>query len=380
MPLGDDRMKVITLLTAGHIGGIETRCRDYALYSKHDNLVLILWGDGYVDSQMEKLGIRVINLHASRRNIFATIHKVMQIVRDEKADVLMALHEAPMSHLCLMYAHKTIKNIRTIAYAELNAVDMLRSSEKNRLWLRKAVLKASLSRADDVVAISESVRQSLLDVFDTPRDKIRLIYNGTDLSRFPMKDRSPASGETGPHSEDGLNLIFVGRLIPEKGVQDVLTTLNGMPELKYRFKIVGDGPYREDLEKLSVELNLQDKVEFLGSRDDVPGLLSSADVFIHMPRWEEGFGIAIVEAMSEGLICVCARSGAIPEIITDKVNGFLVEKGNSGQLSDTLMRISRLSDEERMVIAKAAHSRAEDFSIEEYVNNLDDLISGEWHE
>ncbi|MBO4899422.1 MAG: glycosyltransferase family 4 protein [Lachnospiraceae bacterium] len=373
-------MKVITLLTAGHIGGIETRCRDYALYSKHDNLVLILWGDGYVDSQMEKLGIRVINLHASRRNIIATIHKVMKIVREEKADVLMALHEAPMSHLCLMYAHKTIKNIRTIAYAELNAVDMLRSSEKKRLWLRKAVLKASLSRADDVIAISESVRQSLLDVFDTPKEKIRLIYNGTDLSRFPMKDEVSAPDETSAPSGDKLNLIFVGRLIPEKGVQDVLTTLSKMHDFKYHFNIVGDGPYREELETLSRELDLQDKVEFLGSRDDVPELLSASDVFIHMPRWEEGFGIAIIEAMSKGLICICAQSGAIPEIITDKVNGFLVEKGNPDQLAETLLYASRMTSGERDVIAKAAHSRAEDFSIEKYVKNLDDLISGEWHE
>ncbi len=362
-------MKVITLLTAGHIGGIETLCMDYALRSMHDNLMLILWGDGYVDSQMEELGIRVINLHASKRNVPATIHRVMDIVRSEQADVLIAQHEAPISHLCLMYAHRHVKNIRTVAYAPVNAVDMIRISEKKRLWLRKAVLKASLKRADDVVAISDSVKQSLIDVFDTPVNKIKTIYNGTNLERFPYVGRSNDGGR--------LELMYVGRLIREKGVQLVIKTVAELDEsVNVRYRIVGDGPYRTDLEQITAECDKLGRIEFLGSRDDVPELLQTADVFIHMPEWEEGFGIAVVEAMSAGLICVCAYSGAMPEIITDGVDGFLIRKGDGEALRETLLMIGAMSSEARDRISTAAHRRAGDFSIEKYVSNIDALITG----
>ena len=224
-----------------------------------------------------------------------------------------------------------------------------------------------------MVAISKSVKQSLIDVLDTPVDRIRTIYNGTNLSRFEYVQR----GE----DKDVLELIHVGRLIQEKGVQLVIKTVAALDEsIRVRYRIVGDGPYREELERVARECDRFDRIEFLGSRDDVPELLQSADVFIHMPEWEEGFGIAVVEAMSAGLICVCAVSGAMPEIITDGVNGFLISKGDEEALKDTLLKIYNMSSEDRNKISREAHGRAEDFSINRYVHNLDDLVSGVWHE
>ena len=359
-------MKVITLLTAGHIGGIETLCMDYAVHSRHDNLMLILWGDGHVDELMRAKGIRVLNLHASKRNVAATVGRVMQVIRDEKADVLIAQHEASMSHLCLMRAKMLFPNIHTIAYAQLNAVDMIRADEKKGLWLRRVVIGSSLKRADDVVAISQSVKQSLLDVLNTPEDKISVIYNGTDLAVFPYVPRK--------HSGEILELMFTGRLIPEKGVQLTIRALSEVDDIShYHFRIVGDGPYRRDLEKLAEELGVGDITEFLGSRSDVPELIKTADVFIHMPIWAEGFGISVTEAMSSGCICVCADNGAMPELITDGEDGYLVGKEDHIALAHKLEEIYRMSATDKERIALAAHSKAGVFSIERFVRDLDEL-------
>ena len=359
-------MKVITLLTAGHIGGIETLCMDYAVHSRHDNLMLILWGDGHVDELMIERGIRVMNLHASRRNVPETVKKVMQVIRDEKADVLIAQHEAAMSHLCLMRAKKLFPRIHTIAYAQLNAVDMIRADEKRRLWLRKAVLGTSLKKADDVVAISQSVKQSLLDVLDVPEEKISIIYNGTDLAVFPYVTRD--------HASDVLELIYTGRLIPEKGVQITLKALSEVSDrLRFHFRIAGDGPYADELKRLTDELGVSDVVEFLGSRSDVPELLKMADVFVHMPVWAEGFGISVTEAMSSGCMCICANNGAMPELITDGRDGYLVGREDHAALARRLDAICLMSAEEKEAIALAAHERAKEFSIERFVRDLDDL-------
>lgn len=364
--LSEKRLKIIMLLTAGHMGGIETLCMDYARYSRHDSLVLILWGDGHVDELMKTAGIRVINLHASRRNVPDTIRKVMGIVREEKADVLIAQHEAAISHLCLMRAKKLFPDIHTIAYAHLNAYDMIRGGEKKRLWLRKAILGGSLKRADDVVAISRSVRDSLLDILNTPEERISVIYNGTDLNAFPYTERA--------FDDDMMNIIYTGRLIREKGVQTTLYALSLIGKaFPFHFKIVGDGPYRPELEDLTLKLGLTECVEFMGSRDNVPELLRDAQIFVHMPVWEEGFGIAVVEAMSSGCVCVCARSGAMPELIDDHINGFLVDKENPEQLAVILTQIHEMIPGEKKSIGSSAHEKAGLFSIERFVSNLDSL-------
>lgn len=362
-------MKVITLLTDGHIGGIETLCLDYATYSAHDNVMLMLFGGGGIADEMKAKGIRVIVLNASRRDVPGTVRRVMDVIREEQADVLIAQHEASMSHLCLMRAKKLFPNLHTIAYAQLNAVDMIRADEKKGLWLRKAIIGRSLKRADDVVAISQSVRQSLLDVMHTPADKISIIYNAVNLEGFPYRDRE--------YSPEVCELIYVGRLIEAKGVQITLRALGQVRDKnRFRLRIAGDGDYREELVRLAEELDISDRVEFLGSRRDVPDLLNSADVFIHMPVWAEGFGIAVAEAMSAGCICVCAANGAMPELIDDRENGFLIGREDASHLARTLDEIYLMSADEKRHYAQAAHEKAKQFSTEIFVRKLDALASG----
>ncbi|MCR4595868.1 MAG: glycosyltransferase family 4 protein [Lachnospiraceae bacterium] len=361
-------MKVITLLTAGHIGGIETLCMDYARLSSHDNVMLILWGDGHVDELMRQQGTKVINLHASHINVHATVGRVMQIIRDEQADVLIAQHSAPMSHLCLMRAKKLFPQIHTIAYAQVDAYDMIAGAGKFRMWLRKTVLRASFKRADDVVAISQSVKKSLDTIFGIHDDRIRIIYNAVDLKNFPFSERR--------YDSDICELIYTGRLVPEKGVQLTLRALGQVSDNhRFRLRIAGDGDYREELTRLAEELGISDIVEFLGSRDDVPELLKQSDVFIHMPIWAEGFGISVAEAMSTGCICICASNGAMPELITDGIDGFLVGKEDVSGLASTLERVYSLSVGEKKRLSQAARNKAGQFSTDIFVEKLDELAS-----
>lgn len=361
------RMKVLHLLAAGNIGGIETLCKDYVRYSKHENIVIILWDNGPLGDEMEKLGVKVVRLHASRINVFSVVRQVAKLCQVEKADALIAHHAAPMSHLCLLYVQRHNHHVRTFAYAHGNAVDMIRVKKRQGLWLRKLIMKTSLSHADRVIAISKSVKKSLIDCLGTPESKIAVIHNGADISRFSLPTKPSLNGT--------LRLIYVGRLIPEKGVQVILEALTRLnSQNKVHLNIVGDGSYRSTLETFVQDHNLADRVNFLGSRRDVPGLLSESDVFLHMPLWEEGFGITIVEAMAAGKICICAKSGAIPEIITDGEDGFLVEKSNAQQLADTLEMVLALPQQKKHQIRAKARNRATDFSVQRFVYQLDKVI------
>ena len=108
-----------------------------------------------------------------------------------------------------------------------------------------------------------------------------------------------------------------------------------------------------------------------GTRSDVPELLAGADVFIHLPDCAEGFGIAVVEALASGLICVCNDRGALPEIVEDGVSGLIVKSGDS--VTERLRSLIPGSAQwER--IRRGAVEAAQKFSIETFAAKLDDLI------
>lgn len=358
---------VLHLLASGDTGGIEILCRDYAVYSKHNNIFAILWSPGIISDGMKYRGDTIIELGIQKKEYFKAIKKLCKIMYQYKVDVIIAHHASPLLHIFLMILKFRFRSITTITYAHGLAEVMFRVHEKHGAIFRKIVLQSSLKRADCVVAVSYAVKNSLVQTFKIPESKIQVIYNGVDTERFFVREKNVTSKT--------LKLIYVGRLIKDKGVQTILQALAlGRDEKDFHLSIVGDGVYREELQKLVKELGIEQKVEFLGNRNDVPELLSEAKVFLHVPLLEEGFGITVIEAMACGLICICSRSGALPEIISDKVNGFLVDKGDIKGICNVINFVYKMSDSEKKEIRVNAIKRALDFSSDRFGNGLDELI------
>lgn len=174
---------------------------------------------------------------------------------------------------------------------------------------------------------------------------------------------------------DVITLTYVGRLIREKGVHILIEALAHVKNLEcFQLVIVGDGPCRRELETLSEKYGISDKVNFVGFQKNVSDYLKKSDIFVHPAIWEEGFGIAIVEAMREGLVCVAFRKGAIPEIITDEVNGYIVNECSTEALAKKLDEIQeKYQSEEMRMLENEEMKRARFFSIDKVVKQLDDL-------
>ncbi len=125
----------------------------------------------------------------------------------------------------------------------------------------------------------------------------------------------------------------IGRLIPLKGHRYALEAFAGLREScpDAVWLVVGDGPDRAGLEELA-QAALGDRVRFLGQRADIPVLMAAFDLLVH-PTTAEGFGLVLLEAMTQSTPIVATRVGALPEIVVDGITGMLVPPRNSAALA-----------------------------------------------
>jgi len=152
----------------------------------------------------------------------------------------------------------------------------------------------------------------------------------------PIKVQSDVSGL----SERPKTVISVGYLGGDKNQQDLLQAFAAsVHRHDWKLSIVGDGPDRSRLVSLAVSLQLDDRVEFLGERNDVPRLLSEARIFA-FTSLSEGFPNALSEGLSNGCACISYDCVTGPsELIANDVSGLLVEAGNLRKYSAELERL-----------------------------------------
>ena len=207
-----------------------------------------------------------------------------------------------------------------------------------------------------VVAVSNEVKERLLKA-GVGEDKIRMVRNGIDLSPF---DGAILAHREGRAADRGLVVGLVGRLAWEKGVDLFLEAaaevLVEVPET--RFKVVGEGPDREKLERLIDRLNIRESVNLLGRREDMASLYASLDVMVSSSR-QEGLPMAILEGMASGLALVATAVGEVPKVVVDGRTGLLVPAQDVGSLAAGILELLH-NPEKRKRLGGAARQLIEE--------------------
>ncbi len=169
---------------------------------------------------------------------------------------------------------------------------------------------------------------------------------------------------------DTIIVAQVGRLSAEKEVRVTIEVARALSEKNQpaHFWIIGDGPLRDRLQSASKDLN---NIEFLGHRDNIGDYLEATDVLIH-PSRDEAFGSVIVEAMQHKAAVIASRIGGIPEVVSDKESGLLVDSDNIAGFSTAL--IQSIADPIlRARLANPGHQRAEFFPLQKMARHYLDL-------
>lgn len=193
-----------------------------------------------------------------------------------------------------------------------------------------------------VIVCSLHMQNEVGAVFGLPRDKVRVVPNGVDADQFEQAHAIRLRGAGAQFASDERIILFVGRLVREKGVH---TLIEAMPKiLSYwpgaRLIVAGCGPAEASLRESAASLGLGGKVSLVGfvpdeERNRLYGMAAVAVV----PSLYEPFGITALEAMAAGTPLVAADTGGLAQIMKHGANGWLFYAGNPNSLADAVLHV-----------------------------------------
>ena len=240
---------------------------------------------------------------------------------------------------------------------------------------RKIAISFANRLVDRVIVNSEATRQSFIDC-GGDASKTHVVYNGIDASLFDSVDDETAENlKTELGLEDSRVVGLFSRLTPWKGQHVLIEAISRLPDV--HALLVGgalfqdDATYENELHDLVRRLGVEDRVHFLGFRDDVPFLMKAMDIVVHCSTAPEPFGRVIVEAMLAKRPVIASSAGGALEIVEDGKTGLLTSPGDADALEAAIRKL--LADpKSARNMARAGYSSAYGrFALESIVRELE---------
>lgn len=207
------------------------------------------------------------------------------------------------------------------------------------------ITRYSIQESDGVTSISNYLKEKTLEDFGITRP-IEVIPNFVNCDVYtPYKDEVNRAEARKRLAEPGESILMhLSNFRPVKRVVDVVMVFARVVEqTPARLVLVGDGPDRSAAEWLAHELEINDKIHFLGKQERVNELLPLADLML-MPSELESFGLAALEAMACRVPAIATRVGGVPELIDDGVNGLLYEVGAVEAMAEGAIQLLKSRD------------------------------------
>ena len=281
----------------------------------------------------------------------ALASKMVEVAEFEKLDLLHVHYAIP--HASSAYLAKQMLKGKH----DLKVATTLHGTDITLVGLEPSFLplvKFSIEQSDGVTAVSRFLKEKTLTNYNINKE-IEVIPNFVDTQVFkPMqsdciKRRLAAEGEK--------ILVHTSNFRQVKRVTDVIKVFDIVQkEVPSKLLLIGDGPDRSECERLARQLDLTDKVKFLGKQEGLVEILSCSDLFL-IPSQSESFGLAALEAMACGLPVISSSVGGLPELVKHNESGFIAEIGDVERMAK--YAIDLLTNEKKYkIFSKNSRERA----------------------
>ena len=333
-------------------------------------VICCLRGDKDKETEFEAFGQDVIGLSisatTSRGFQPSLVFKIARIIRERKIDIVHCQRHKPTVYGTLA-AYLTGKNVKVISHVRgLNRTRNLRRRLLNRVLFR---------RITSIIAVSNGVREDIvMSNSAAVREKVVTVYNGINVELFVdcKLTRRQARTRLGLPENGGTVYGTVGRLVETKGQEVLLKAFAKMYGkcAESWLLLAGAGRLEPDLRALATDLNIHERVIFLGFRADIPEILKAYDVFV-LPSMAEGLPGALLEAMATGIPVIASQVGGVPEILNSPGLGVMVSPSSVDELAAAMEQVCRMDERKRNEVGKALRQRVlEEFTREKMVSAM----------
>lgn len=337
---------------------------------RYETLVVTLSETGPLEKVLRSGGVPVTFLRKRGRYDVSILYRLVRLLRKEKPDVV--------------HTHLFGADVWGRVAASIVGVPLIVSSlQAVDIWLTPFQLfleRVTARFAHRLIAVSEEVKKFYVSRVGVPLDKISVVHNAIDCSRFPAKvDLREKRRELGLR-QDALVIGTAGRLEEQK---DLFTWLRAAGLIAKQnsdteFVIAGAGSQLSMLKGYARELGISNRVHFLGLRPDIDELYAICDLVVFSSRFE-GFSLSLLEAMASRKAVIATSIGENAEVIEHGQNGLLVKQGDEKAMALATIQLLG-NDGERRRLGEAARRTVElrfnvDTMIEKVLNIYEDGLA-----
>jgi len=335
---------------------------------KFSPMVISLSQGGYWANEIRKLNIEVIELQRRRNKDFTRLFKLIKLLQAIKPDIV---HTYAYSANYYGRVAAILTKVPIVFSSERNSVDIGTYKNRNHIFIDKFLSFFT----QGIICNSYNASEALVKKYSFDRRIVFTVHNGINFADF--LDRAKANDQRKIDNKDKV-VGTVGRFYPQKNhklfldVSKIIIDKYGYKDIK--FKILGDGPLKNELINYSEQLGIQNNVIFDGERGDILNVLKSFDILL-MTSHYEGISNVIMEAMMMGLPVVATDVGGNRELVIDGETGFLCPLNNPSRIADMLHQLVN-NEEEAIRMGENGKKRIlNEFGIEKMIKKTENIYT-----
>lgn len=340
-------MKIMQVIPVLDLAGAETMCQNLAIELRkmgHEVMVVSLYKkETVLTENLRNESIPVEWMDKKNGLDPSCIFRLCKLIRQFNPDVVHShIYAGKYAHIAATMAGVKIKVYTVHNVAQKEATDSNR--KMNKVLFKKFGVVP--------VALTAEVQKSIENVYDMDAENVPIVFNGIPLEKcIPVQVYKTHAAE----------IVHVGRFCEEKNHRNLI---RGFAKAHAKFpeihlKLYGDGPLRNDMEKLVSELQADNYIHFMGLTNDVYSAMSEADAFI-LPSIYEGMPMTLIEAMATGLPIITTPVGGIVDMLKDGSEAIFTGTDTESIADSISMLVNNV--ELRQSLGQAALERAKQFS------------------